>query len=202
MGEFKQRMKPTFFKTQAEFRTWLEKHHNNTTELLVGFYKANSGKGGITYQQALDEALCFGWIDGVRKSLDDARWTIRFTPRKKRSIWSQVNLKRAAELEAAKQMHPAGIAAYHGRDEKLVNRYSSENRDKKLDAAQEKQFRANPKAWDWFSRQAPSYQRVAAFWVVSAKQEATRAKRLETLIRDSEQGVRVGPLRPPAKKKG
>ena len=195
-------MKPTFFKTQAEFHVWLEKHHNDTPELLMGFYKAKSGKIGITYQQALDEALCFGWIDGVRRTIDDARWTIRFTPRKKRSIWSQVNIKRAAELEAAKQMHPAGIAAYHGRDEKLTNRYSSENKDAKLDAAQEKQFRANQKAWDWFSKQAPSYQRTAAFWVVSAKQEATRVKRLETLIRDSEQGVRVGPLRPPEKKKG
>lgn len=196
MARVTRTVKPIYFKTQAEFHAWLEKNHADAVELLVGFYKTNSGKPGITYQQALDEALCFGWIDGIRRSVDKTRWTIRFTPRKKKSIWSQINIKRATELEQAGQMHAAGIAAFHGRDEKLTNRYSSENRDRRLDAAQERQFRANKKAWDWFSKQAPSYQRIAAFWVVSAKQEATRAKRLEILIHDSEQGVRVGPLRP------
>lgn len=195
-------MKPTFFKTQAEWRAWLEKNYAGETEKLVGFYKAKSGKAGITYKEALDEALCFGWIDGVRKGLDDARWTIRFTPRKTKSIWSQVNLKRAKELEAAGQMHEAGLAAFHGRDEKLTNRYSFENPDRGLDAAHEKLFRANKRAWEWFCSAAPSYQKTARFWVNGAKQEGTRAKRLEMLIRDSEQGLRVGPLRPAVRKKG
>lgn len=189
-------MKPIYFKTQAELRTWLEKNHADMQELIIGFFKTNSGKLGITYKQVVDEALCFGWIDGIRKSVDVTRWTIRLTPRRTKSIWSQVNIKRATELEQAGQMHAAGIAAFHGRDEKLTNRYSSENRDRRFDAAQEREFRTHKKAWEWFSKQAPSYQRTAAFWVVSAKQEATRAKRLETLIHDSEQGVRVGPLRP------
>lgn len=188
-------MKPTFFKTQAELHDWFVKHHDKEPELLIGFYKAKSGKPGITYQQALDEALCYGWIDGVRKSLDEARWTIRWTPRKPRSIWSAVNLKRARELETAGRMHASGLAAFHGRDEKRTKQYSFENKDRKLDAEQETLFRANKKAWDWFSAQAPYYQRTASFWVISAKQQATRDKRLETLIRDSEQGVRVGPLR-------
>lgn len=188
-------MKPTFFKTQAAFHEWLENNHDKKTEILIGFYKAKSGKPGITYQEALDEALCYGWIDGVRKSLDEERWTIRWTPRKPRSIWSAVNLKRAAELQAQGRMHASGLAAFHGRDEKRTKQYSFENKDRKLDAEQETLLRANKKAWDWFSSQAPSYQRTASFWVISAKQPATRAKRLETLIRDSEQGVRIAPLR-------
>lgn len=195
-------LEPTFFKTQAEWRAWLEKNHVGETEKLVGFYKANSGKAGITYKQALDEALCYGWIDGVRKGVDEERWTIRFTPRKAKSIWSDVNLKRAAELETAGAMHSAGLAAFHGRDEKLTKQHSFENKDQELDAGQEKLFRANKKAWEWFSKQAPSYQKTARFWVNSAKQEATRAKRLDALVRDSEAGVRVGPLRPVIMKKG
>lgn len=193
-------MKPTFFKTQTELRTWFEKNHADTPELVIGFYKKDSGRGGITYQNALDEALCFGWIDGIRKSIDETKWMIRFTPRKKKSIWSDVNIKRATELEQAGQMHAAGLAAFHGRDEKLQKQYSFENRDRKLDAAFEKIFRANKKAWAWFSAQAPSYQRAASWWVISAKQEATRAKRLKTLIHDSEAGVKVAPLRRPNEK--
>lgn len=193
-------MTPTFFKTQNELHAWFEKNHARETELLIGFYKKDSGKGGITYQNALDEALCFGWIDGIRKSIDASRWMIRFTPRKAKSIWSQVNLKRAAELEQAGAMREAGLRAFHGRDVSRTNLYSSENKGKKLDAASEKKFRANKKAWAWFSKQAPSYQHTAGFWVISAKQETTRAKRLETLIRDSEAGVKVAPLRRPNEK--
>ena len=193
-------MKPTFFKTQQELRTWFEKNHNTAREFLIGFYKKGSGKGGITYQDALDEALCFGWIDGIRRAYDETRYTIRFTPRKKKSIWSAVNIKHATRLEQAGKMHAAGRAAFHGRDEKLTNQYSFENKDRKLDAAYEKQFRAHKKAWAWFSKQAPSYQRAASWWVISAKQEATRATRLETLIRDSEAGVKVAPLRRPNEK--
>lgn len=193
--------KPTFFKSQSHIRAWFLENHDQSRELVVAFYKVGSGKGGVTYKQAVDEALCFGWIDGIRKKLDDESYTNRFTPRKPKSIWSQVNLKRVAELQAAGQMHPSGLKAYHGRDEKQSMQYSFENKDRKLDAAQEKKFRANKKAWTWFSAQAPYYQRTASFWVISAKQEATRAKRLETLISDSEKGVRIGLLRRPEPKK-
>lgn len=190
-----ERMNPIFFKNQGDLRTWYQEHHQTTSELLIGFYKLSSGKSGITYREAVDEALCFGWIDGVRKSMDAERWTIRFTPRTKKSIWSVVNLKRAAELEAAGQMQQAGLGAFHGRDKKRTKLYSFENRERKLDGEQEKKFRGNKKAWAWFSSQAPSYQHAASWWVVSAKQEATRANRLEILIRDSEAKVRVAPLR-------
>lgn len=188
-------MTPKFFKTQTELRAWFEKNHARKTERLIGFYKLGSGKGGITYQNALDEALCFGWIDGIRKKYDEHSYTIRFTPRRAKSIWSQVNLKRATELEHAGAMREAGLRAFHGRDVSRTNLYSSENKDKKLDAASEKKFRAHKKAWAWFSNQAPSYQHTAGFWVISAKQETTRAKRLETLIGDSEAGVRIASLR-------
>ena len=156
-------MKPTFFKSQAELHAWFEKNSKTRTELLIGLYKKNSGKGGITYHEALDEALCFGWIDGIRRTLGETRWTIRFTPRKAKSIWSAVNIKRATELEQAGQLKASGLAAFHGRDVKRTNLYSFENKERKLEAAQEKQFRANKKAWDWFSNQAPYYQRTASF---------------------------------------
>ncbi len=188
-------MKPTFFKTQQALRAWLEKNHDRAQELVIGFFKVGSGKGGITYQNAVDEALCFGWIDGIRRAYDEHSYTIRFTPRKKKSIWSAVNLKRAQELEAAGQMRASGLAAFHGRDLKLTGQYSSENKERKLDAAQEKIFRANKKAWAWFSAQAPYYQHAASWWVISAKQETTRRKRLETLIRDSEAGVKIALMR-------
>ena len=189
-------MSPVFFKSQAELRAWFAQHHADVTELPVGFYKKGAPQSGITYQQALDEALCFGWIDGVRKSIDATKWMIRFTPRKPKSIWSAVNLKRAAELERAGQMQPAGLAAFHGHDKNRTKQYSFENRPQALNAADEKKFRADKQAWTWFNAQAPSYRRAALWWVVSAKQEATRARRLDTLIADSHAGVRVKPLRP------
>lgn len=134
--------KPTFFKSPNALREWFLAHHADTTELVVGLYKKDSGKGGITYQDLVDGALCFGWIDGIRKAYDAASYTVRITPRKPKSIWSAVNLKRAAELEAAGRMHAAGLAAFHGRDTKRTNQYSFENKDRKLDAAYEKKFRA------------------------------------------------------------
>lgn len=188
-------MQPTFFKTPDALREWLLKHHAAATELYVGFYKKGAAQQGISYQQALDEALCFGWIDAVRKSIDATAWMIRFTPRKPSSIWSQVNLKRAAELERAGKMHPAGLAAFHGHDTRRTKKYSFENPPQELDAAMQAKFRADRKAWAWFTGQPPSYRRAAIWWVVSAKQEGTRAKRLETLIADSHAGARVKPLR-------
>lgn len=186
---------PIFFETPAALREWLAAHHADTSELTVGLYKTASGKPTLSYQELVDGVLCFGWIDGIRRKYNDDSYTVRITPRKPKSIWSAVNLKRARALEQAGRMHAAGLAALQGRDVTRTNLYSFENKNRKLDAAYEKRFRANKKAWAWFSRQAPSYQRTASWWVISAKQEATREKRLETLMRDSEQGVKIAPLR-------
>jgi uncharacterized protein YdeI (YjbR/CyaY-like superfamily) len=188
--------KPTFFETQADWRTWLEKNHAKADELLVGFHKVASGKGGLTYKQALDEALSFGWIDAVRGGGDE-HWTIRFTPRKARSIWSQVNIKRAKELIALGHMHPAGLKVFDGRDEKLTNRYSFENKTAAFSPDQQKAFRANKKAWAWFEKSPRSYRHPATWWVVSAKKPETQAKRLAELIADSAAGRRVKGLRRP-----
>ena len=190
-------MKPTFFESGAAFRRWLERHHASATELLLGFYatelllgfyKKGAPKSGISYREALDEALCFGWIDGVRKSIDEHAWTIRFTPRKARSIWSVVNIKRTHELIAAGVMHPAGAAAFEQRDEKRSQLYSYEARTRPLGAPYERVFRANARAWRFFEAQPPSYQRAANWYVMSAKQEATRQRRLATVIACSARG--------------
>lgn len=184
-------MKPTFFATPAQFRSWLAKHHKTADELLVGFYKKGSGKPSITWPESVDEALCVGWIDGVRRSLDDEAYTIRFTPRRKGSIWSEVNIKRAKELTRAKLMRPAGLAAFEQRDEKKSAIYSYEQRTTtELDPAYEKKFRANKKAWAFFDAQPPWYQRQVRYFVMSAKNEATRLRRLESIIARSAKGTR------------
>ncbi len=196
-------MNPTFFQSQALFRKWLEKNHDQVPELWVGLQKTGSPQPGLQYKQALDEALCFGWIDGVRKSIDEHRWTIRFTPRKPRSIWSAINLRRAEELKALGLMKPSGLAAFEGRDPKRQNLYSFEQeKPLKLDAAYAKQLRANEKARSFFESQAPYYQRTASFWVMSAKKEETRLKRLGVLIEYSAKGEKVPPLAPLPKRKG
>src|SRR5262245_10184991 len=177
-------MKPTFFKSGKDFRAWLEKHHANE-EFLLGFFKVSSGKGGITHKEALDEALCFGWIDGVGKNLGPDSYTIRFSPRRSGSHWSRINIKRAHELNAAGLMHDVGLAAFARRDEGKTINYSYELKAAKLTPAYEKRFKANKTAWAFFTSQAPSYQRVGKFFVMSAKKEETRARRLEILIRDS-----------------
>ena len=187
---------PRFFKSQSEWRKWLEKNHAKATEQVVGFHKANSDEKGITYKEAVDEALAFGWIDAVRKG-GDLTWSIRFTPRKAKSIWSAVNIKRVAELKAEGRMHAAGLAAYEGRDLKLQKKYSFENPDARLSAADEKQFRADRKAWANFEKMPQSYKHPAVWWIVSAKQEATRERRLATLISDSAAGRKVKHLRRP-----
>jgi uncharacterized protein YdeI (YjbR/CyaY-like superfamily) len=193
-------MKPTFFKSGADFRAWLERHHRASTELLLGFYKTGSRKGGITYKEALDEALAFGWIDGIRRTLDDDSYTIRFTPRKAKSIWSAVNIRRVKELVAAKRMTDAGLAAFAERDEKRSAIYSYERAAAKLDAGSVKRFKADTAAWTFYRAQAPWYQRTTAHWVVSAKRPETRARRLATLIRHSRNRERI-PQLVPAKKK-
>jgi uncharacterized protein YdeI (YjbR/CyaY-like superfamily) len=193
--------KPTFFKSGAQFRAWLEKHHSNATELLVGFHKIGSGKGGIGYQHALDEALCYGWIDGVRRSHSADSYAIRFTPRKSGSHWSKINITRAHELKAAGLMHDVGLAAFERRDEGKTINYSYELRAATLTPASEKRFKANRAAWAFFTSQAPSYQRHAKFFVMSAKKEETRVKRLEILIADSAAGRRLAITSPGGKRR-
>lgn len=193
-------MKVEHFKSPAEFRRWLAKHHAAAVELWVGFYRKDSGKGGITYQEALDEALCFGWIDGLKKRIDEASYTHRFTPRKARSIWSTVNTRRVEELRKLGRMAPPGLKAFAAREANRTGIYSFENRPRQLDGAYEKKFKANKPAWEFFQAQPPGYRRTAIWWVVSAKQEETRLRRLGRLIQDSAHGRRIGVLTYTAKK--
>ncbi len=181
-------MEPTFFRSPDEFRTWLREHHASDQELLLGFYKKRSGVTGFTQAQAVDEALCFGWIDGHVRTLDENRYTARFTPRTPHSIWSAVNIRRAEQLIEQGRMEPAGLKTFTGRDPRQAGRYSFENRPQTLDAADEAAFRANAAAWAFFQAQIPSYQRTAIWWVVSAKTDATRQRRLATLMQDSAEG--------------
>jgi uncharacterized protein YdeI (YjbR/CyaY-like superfamily) len=188
--------KPTYFATPAVFRAWLAEHHATASELLVGFYKTSSSKPSMTWPESVDEALCFGWIDGRRKSLGAEAYTIRFTPRRPSSIWSAINVAKVATLRASHKMQPAGEAAFAKRKAERTGVYSFErNEAAQLSPAQAAQLAANAKAHAWFTAQAPSYQRVAIHWVISAKQEATRARRLSELIRDSAAGERIKPLR-------
>ena len=194
-------VKPTFFKNQAALRTWLDKNHGKASELWIGFYKVASGKRGITYQEALDEALCFGWIDGITKSLGAESWTIRFSPRKTRSPWSRRNIARAGELRKLGRMAPAGLKAFEGRDRSKDSSYSYENEMRKLAPAYEKRFKANKKAWTFWEAQPPGYRRTASWWVMSAKRDETRDRRLATLIEDSAAGRRIGVLTSPGRRK-
>lgn len=195
-------MSVKFFASAAAFRAWLEKHHGRRRELFVGFYKMGSGRPSITWPESVDAALCFGWIDGVRKSVDEISYTIRFTPRKPRSIWSDVNVKRAKALIDEGLMRPAGAAAFAARIEAKSAVYAYEQRGgATLGDVYERRFRANKKAWAFFTAQAPWYRRTASWWVISAKREETRLKRLGTLIEDSEHGQVVAPLKRPGKPK-
>lgn len=191
-------MPAKFFPTPADFRNWFEANHENETELLVGFYKKDTGKASITWPESVDQALCFGWIDGIRRKIDEESYSIRFTPRKKGSNWSAVNIKRVAELTEQGLMKPVGLKVFEQRKEDKSIIYSYEQRDKAvLNPEHEAQFKANQKAWDWFHAQAPSYQKSAIWWVVSAKQEATRNKRIAILIADSENKLRIAFMRRP-----
>jgi uncharacterized protein YdeI (YjbR/CyaY-like superfamily) len=191
-------MKPLFFPTPADWRRWLAKHHASADELWVGFYKRGSGKPSITWPESVDEALCFGWIDGVRKTLGETSYMIRFSPRRPDSIWSAINVRRVGELTKARRMRPAGVRAFEKRTAKKTAVYSFEQRKAaKLPSSYVRRLKENPAAWRFFSGQAPWYQRVMAFWVTSAKQEETRLRRLATLIADSMAGRRVGILHKP-----
>ncbi len=193
--------KAQFFSTPAAWRAWLEAHHGDTQELWVGFYKRASGRPSITWKEAVDGALCFGWIDGVRKSIDKISYKIRFTPRKPRSTWSAINLKRATELAGMGMLHPAGKAAFEKRSSERTATYSYEQRKRaKLPASYEKKFRANAAAWEFFQSQARWYRRTSAYWVISAKREPTRVKRLDQLIHDSSRKMSIAPLKQPKKR--
>jgi uncharacterized protein YdeI (YjbR/CyaY-like superfamily) len=191
-------MEPTFFPTPADFRAWLEAHYDSESELLVGFFKKGSGRPSITWPESVDQALCFGWIDGVRRSRDADSYTIRFTPRKLTSNWSAINIKRVAELSALGLMTPAGLRAFERRNDDKSAIYSYEQRQNaELGPELEALLRANDAAWEFFEAQASWYQRAATHWVISAKREETRRKRLATLIEDSAAGRRISPLRRP-----
>ena len=187
-------MKPRFFARVASFRQWLHEHHAARGEILVGFHRIGSGRASMTYPEALDAALCYGWIDGLRKSLDASSYTIRFSPRKPDSIWSAVNLRHVARLRAAGLMQPAGLAAFLKRDKEKSKRYSFENRPRRLDPASTRAFKANVRAWAWFAAQAPGYRRTATWWVMAAKREETRTRRLEVLIASAAAGRKAPPF--------
>ena len=186
---------PVFFTTPQELRAWFERHHAEAPELLVGYWKKHTRKPGITHAEAIEQALCFGWIDSVGRRLDDDRYQVRFTPRRPGSVWSAVNVAAVARLTEQGLMHPAGLRAFEGRKPGRVAVYSYEQpEDARLDDAQQARLRADEAAWTWYSAQPPSYRRAAEHWVVSAKRPDTRERRLNQLIEDSAQGRRGPPL--------
>lgn len=194
-------MKPVFFPNPAKLRAWLEAHHEKEKELLVGYHKRATGKPSLTWRESVDEALCFGWIDGVRRSLGDDAYTIRFTPRKKTSIWSAVNVARVKELTKLGKMTPAGLRAFAARTPERTGVYSFERKEvAKLSAAQDARLRADKTAAAFFDARPPWYRRTAIHWVISAKREETREKRLALLIAHSAAGETIPPLTRPGEK--
>jgi uncharacterized protein YdeI (YjbR/CyaY-like superfamily) len=188
-------MKATFFPTPSAWRTWLATHHAKREELWVGFYKRDSGRPSITWPQSVDEALCYGWIDGIRRSLDVIRYVIRFTPRRPGSTWSAINIRRVAELKRQRRMRAAGLRAFERRIIDTSYAYSYEQRKTaKLTAADERAFKANTKAWRYFLAQPPWYRRTSCWYVISAKREETRRRRLAELVACSARGRLIPPL--------
>jgi uncharacterized protein YdeI (YjbR/CyaY-like superfamily) len=188
------------FVSQAVFREWLVKNHAKAQELWVGYYKKSSGKKSMSYKEAVDEALCFGWIDGVSKSFSDEVYGNRFTPRRKTSIWSAVNLRRFDELVKAGRVHLSGLRAFEARDPRRAGLYPNENPLKRLDPEMERRFRANEKAWAFFETQPPGYKKTALFLVMSAKKPETRERRFNILLKDSARGLRLAQLSPNRKR--
>jgi uncharacterized protein YdeI (YjbR/CyaY-like superfamily) len=189
-------MNPRFFRSPAAFRAWLLRHHAKVEVLWVGFHKVGSGKPSMTWPESVDQALCYGWIDGIRKSLDDHRYMIRFTPRKPDSIWSSVNIKRAIMLIDQALMQPAGLKAYEARKENKSGIYSYEQRSVDLAEPYARLLKRNKAAYRFFQTQPASYRKVVSWWIVSAKKEETRLKRLEKLIVHSVQGQRISEFKP------
>jgi uncharacterized protein YdeI (YjbR/CyaY-like superfamily) len=184
-------MMPVFFHDQQEFRRWLEKNHKSKSELLVGYYKVSSEKPSMTWSQSVDEALCFGWIDGIRRSIDNESYCIRFTPRKPTSIWSNVNIKKAEELNRKGLMKQSGLEVFNNRKTSKSGIYSFENEPSKLNDSFENIFKASKLAWEFFLKQAPSYQKTIFRWIMSAKQEKTQLSRLNKTIVASEKQKRI-----------
>jgi len=184
-------LKPKFFRTAADFGTWLEKNHAAATELWVGFYKKDSGKPSITWPESVDQALCVGWIDGIRKGVDEISYQIRFTPRRRGSIWSAINIKRAKELVRQKQMRPIGLKAFAARIENKSGIYSYEQRSTELCEPYANLLKKNKAAWNFVEKQQPSYRKMIGWWIISAKKEETRMARLGKLISESAKGKRL-----------
>ncbi len=185
------KMAPTFFTNTGDFRKWLDENHQTEKELIVGYYKVGTKKPSMTWSDSVDEALCFGWIDGIRRAFDDESYTIRFTPRSPKSNWSAVNIAKMEQLIRLGKMTPAGLAAFEKRSEARSEIYSYENHPEKLTAEMETTFRENCAAWNYFEVQAPSYKKPIIYWVMSAKQEATRISRLNKLIEACSEGKRL-----------
>lgn len=188
-------MKPKFFLKPEDLRKWLEENHLSKKELQVGYYKKGSGKESITWPESVDQALCFGWIDGIRHRIDEESYTIRFTPRKERSHWSGVNIKRFAELKKQGLVKKAGLAAYSKMDKENARKASFEQKEITLPREFEQKIKANKKAWAFFQKLAPSIKKPSIWWVISAKKEETKTKRLGILIQSSEAGQKIPPLR-------
>ncbi len=184
-------MKVVFFPSPSHLRKWFEKHHATERELWVGFFKKSSGKRSVTWPESVDEALCVGWIDGIRKSVDEESYTIRFTPRKPRSIWSAVNIKRARTLAEQGRIRPAGLKAFQARTENRSGIYSYEQRRDQLEEPYGSMLKKDADAWAFFQAQPPSYRKAAGWWVVSARREETRLRRLGRLIADSARGRQI-----------
>lgn len=175
-------MNPKFFATQNDFRQWLEENHKTETEIIVGYYNVKSGKGGMTWDESVDHALCFGWIDGIRRKIDDESYCNRFTPRKSSSNWSAINIEKIMVLTEKGLMRAAGIAAFENRKEDKSRIYSYENKPTEFPAEFEEIFRKNQKAWEFFEKQPNGYKRLSMYRVLSAKQEKTQLSRLQKLI--------------------
>jgi len=186
--------KITFFPAQSALRKWFERNHNKQDELWAGYYKKHTGKPSITWQESVDEALCFGWIDGIRKSIDDESYKIRFTPRRKGSTWSAVNIKRINELIKLGLVKPAGLDAFNQRDEKKTRQYSLEQKEITLPSEFAKKIKANKKAWEYFQKLPPYAKRLSIWWVIEAKRDETKLKRLNTLIECFSKGKRIPAL--------
>lgn len=187
--------RPIFFVSPTEFRRWLEQYHESKTELWVGFYKVATGRPSMTWSESVDEALCFGWIDGVRKSVNAEGYMIRFTPRKRGSVWSLVNIRKVEGLTRDGRMRPAGLEAFRAMEPEKAGAYSFERGAAAFTSEEERHFRRHRAAWRFFETQPPGYRKTVTWWVASAKQAATRARRLQTLINDSAAGQRIAALR-------
>ncbi len=192
---------PIFFESGAELEAWLEQHHATAEALVVGLHRKETGRRSITYPEMLEAALCFGWIDGIRGTLGDGRWTVRLTPRREKSGWSRVNIRKAQELMAAGRMRPAGVAAFEGRDASRSEVYSAEQQDPRLSPAEEAEFQALADAWAYYQGRAPSYRRATTWWVVSAKRPETRRRRLETLLESCTRHISIPEMTAIARRK-